>query len=93
VSVRKLSEAKNSGPDLKPIVNTKKPKKTVFNKGGITTVPNWPRIIDTIRVQAVIPIANPWIRSLPSATPPAIARNKKISGALIAMCCTHAMSV
>src|SRR5258708_20308329 len=80
--VRKLSEAKNSGPDLYPIVNTNRLKKIDLNSAGITKFPSCPSITATISVQAVAPIENPIIRSRPRNVPKAIASSRKISGAV-----------
>src|SRR5215468_3478746 len=64
------------------MVNTNRPKKIALSRGGMTNVPSCPRTTATIKVQAVAPMANPRTRTRPSTVPMAIARKRKISGAL-----------
>jgi hypothetical protein len=81
-SVRRLSEAKNSGPDLYPIVKTNRLKKIDLKNGGITKFPSRPSSTAATSVQAVAPTENPLNWSRPKNVPIAIARSRKISGAV-----------
>ena len=81
-SVRRLSEAKNSGPDLYPIVNTNRLKNTDLNNGGITKFPSSPSSTAATSVQAVAPTENPLNWSRPKNVPIAIESSRKISGAV-----------
>ena len=79
-SVRRLIEAKNSGPERKPMVNTNRPNRIDLSIDGMTKVPSCPRITATIKVQAVAPMANPRMRMRPRIVPMPTARKRKISG-------------
>src|SRR4029077_228015 len=81
-SVRRLSDAKNSGPDLYPIVKTNRLKNIDLNRGGITKFPSCPSNTAATSVQAVAPTENPLNWSRPKNVPSAIARSRKISGAV-----------
>ena len=76
--VRRLSEAKNSGSDLYPIVKTNRLKNIDLNNGGITKFPSCPSSTATTSVQAVAPIENPLNWSRPKNVPSAIATSRKI---------------
>ena len=80
--VWRLSDAKNSGPERYPIVNTNRPKRIDLSTGGIVMVPNCPRTTATTKTQAGTPRANPRMRTRPSNVPRATARKIKISGAV-----------
>ena len=81
-SVRMLNDAKNSGPDLYPIVKTNRLKRMTRSSGGKVKLPSCPIRTDTIRMQAVVPIAKPWILTRPRMVPIATASSRKISGAV-----------
>src|ERR1700722_2092138 len=81
-SVRRLSEAKNSGPDLYPIVKTNRLKNIDLNNGGITKLPSCPSSTAATSVQAVAPTENPLIWSRPKNVPTATERSRKNPGAV-----------
>jgi hypothetical protein len=66
-------------------VNTKKLKKIVLNRGGMTNVPSCPMIKATMRVHAVAPSEKPLIFTRPSTVPSATAKRRNTSGAVAAI--------
>src|SRR6185503_14557866 len=86
-----LSDAKNSGPDRYPMVNTNSPKSSDLSNGGMTNAPSCPIKTATIRMHAEEPIANPRMRIRPSIVPIASARRRNASGAFLMAYSTHAM--
>src|SRR5436853_7664783 len=63
------------------MVKTNRLKKIDLNSGGMTKLPNCPRMTATLRMQAVVPSANPLNLTRPRIVPIATDKRRKISGA------------